>query len=330
MNFTSFSFPYTTHVGRGWLGNSSDVVMRNLCYTASSCATNPMKYLWRGSDGYRYTLSTNYTQTATVGSTTVFTLKARRIQDGLLYDLKVSASRFVQEGGAVFPLLSAVAFNASIPADASHGLLFTTPYSLNANLPSGTYFSDTAYITMVGIGPDASASSSLRLSASFNILTPTESVDISPGKTYSTKQINSTVPGNSSVYFLATDKTIGPTTRIWWGTWGGYNNLSVPLFSSCLGGFVNGSSVTALIKAQQYSDGSRWEMNAGRSADNYGHALELTLGSVSVNPWRSTLSTGCVLSTHPMAPIVIEARRWHAPSEYLLLYTFVLNITLKL
>jgi hypothetical protein len=108
--------------------------------------------------------------------------------------------------------------------------------------------------------------------------------------------------------------------------------LSVPLYSSCLGGFVNGSSVTALIKAQQYSCGSGWEMNAGRGADSCGHSLELTLGSASVNPWRSTTAgfTGCVFSTHPMSPVVIEARRWHDPLGDMLLNTFILNITLKL
>jgi len=327
---SSSDIPSTSHVGRGWLGNSSDVVIKSLCFTASSCASNPIKYLWRGADGYKYTLSTNYTQVATIGATTVFTFKARRAQDGLLYDVKVSASRFLQEGGATFPLLSAAASNSSIPADASHGLLFTAPYSLNMNLPSGTYSSDTATVSMTGVGSDTTASSTMRLSVSFEILSPTDSVDISPGKTFASKMINSTVPTNSSVYFLATDRAIGPTENIWWGTWGGYTNLSVPLYSSCLGGFVNGFSVTALIKAQQYSCGSRWEMNAGRVANSCGHSLELTLGSASVNPWRSTTAAGCVLSTHPMSPVVIEARRWHDPLGDMLLNTFILNITLKL
>jgi hypothetical protein len=68
----------------------------------------------------------------------------------------------------------------------------------------------------------------MRLSVSFEILSPTDSVDISPGKTYASKMINSTVPSDSSVYFLAIDRAIGPTESIWWGR-DGYTKLSVPL-----------------------------------------------------------------------------------------------------
>jgi len=326
----SSNFPTTTDVGRGWLGNSSNVVIKNLCLTASNCASSPMKYLWRGADGYKYALSTNHSLVATVGATTVFTLQAQRKEDGLLYDVKVSASRFLQEGGPTFALLSSLTLNSSIPADASHGFLFTAPYALNMNLPSGTYSSNTAYVSMKGSGVDAMASTTLRLSVSFKIPSTTVTVDISPGKTFSSELIYATVPSESSVY----DKPFGPTESVWWwsvsGVWNGYTNLTVPLYSSCFGGLVNGTSVTALIKAQQFSCGSRWEMNAGRSANNCSHTLELTLGSVSVNPWRSTTATGCVLSSHPMNPVIIDALRWHDPLGDTILKTFVMNITLKL
>ena len=330
----SSDIPATTHVGRGWLGNSSDVVIKSLCLTSSSCASNPIKYLWRGADGYKYSLTTNFSQVVTDGATTVFTLHAVRNENGRLYDVKVSASRFLQEGGPIFPLLSSPTFDSSIPVDASHGLLFTAPYALNMNLPPGTYLSETVCISMNGVGVDTMASSTLRLSVSFNIPSPTVSVDISPGKKFASSLIYSTVPGVSSVYFLAIDEAIGPTQRVWWwsvsGLWDGYTNLTVPLFSSCFGGFSNGSSITAVIKAQQYSCGYRWEINAGRWADSCGHSLELTLGDVTVNPWLSTTAAGCVLSSHPMTPVVIEARRWHDPLGAMLLQTFVMNITLKL
>ena len=165
----------------------------------------------------------------------VFTLKAKRQQDGLLYDVKVSASRFLEEGGPKFALLSVLSKNTSIPADASHGLLFTAPYSLNMDLPAGTYTSDTAYVTMSAAGGDAAASSTLRISVSFEILSPTNAVDITPGKTWASKLVNSTIPSDSSVYFLAIDETVGPTQRIWWGSWGGSTNLTVPMYSSCFG-----------------------------------------------------------------------------------------------
>ena len=325
----SLDIPATTHVGRGWLGHSSDVTIMSICLTPSYCASNPIKYLLRGADGYKYSLSTNYSQVVTDGATTVFTLHATRKQDGRLYDVKVTASRFLDEGGPTFPLLSSPISNSSIPADASHGLLFTAPYALNINLPYGTFSSETAYISMKGIGADAIASSTLRLSVSFKIPTPNVSVDISPGKKFASPLIYSTVPGESSVYYIATDRTIGPTQGFWWGDWDGYTILTVPLFSSCFGGFVNGYSVTAWIKAQQYSCGSRWEMNAGRGADSCGHSLELTLGDVTVNPWLSRTATGCLLKSHPMSPVVIEARRWHEPLAGMRLQTFAMNITMK-
>ena len=327
----SSDIPATTHVGRGWLGNSSDVVIKSVCFTASSCASSPIKYLWRGADGYKYTLSTNYSQVVTDGATTVFTIHAVRSEDGLLYDVQVTASRFLDEGGPTFPLLSSPTSNSSIPSDATHGFLFTAPYALNMNLPYGTYLSsDTAYVLMSGDGVDGIASSTLRLSVSFKIQRSTVSVYFTPNYKFSTQIINSTVPSVSSVYYIATDRTIGPTQRIWWGTTGGYTNVTVPMFSSCFGGFFNGSSVTLFLKAQQYSCGSRWEMNAGRGADSCGHALELSVAFPALNPWLSTTPTGCVLSSHPMTPVVIEARRWHDPLGAMLLQTFVMNITLKL
>ena len=270
----------------------------------------------------------------------MFTLKALRTEDGLFYDVNVLASRFLQVDGPTFPLLSSVEPNNSIPVDESHGLLFAAPYYLNANLPAGSFATDDIFVTMTGSGPESTASSTFRVSSSFNILNPTNTVDVSPGKTFISQEINSTVPSNSSVYFVATDKSIGPTQRIWFwlvsNVWNGYNSLSIPMFSSCLGGFVNGSSVTAIIIAQQCSCNYPssvnicWEMNAGRWANACGHTLKLLLAPISFNPWRSTIPSGCVLSTHPSTPVVIEARRYHSPLENLLLYTFVLNITFTL
>jgi hypothetical protein len=69
-------------------------------------------------------------------------------------------------------------------------------------------------------------------------------------------------------------------------------------------------------------------MNAGRSAGNCEHSLILSLDDgAGANTWRDDPNViGCELQTHDAQPIVIEARRWHAPNAHLLLGELVLAV----
>lgn len=214
--------PSTFHVGRGWLGYSSDVVMDTICPTTYDCSSKALQLVWRGNNGSSYSFSTNYTQVQVAGNASLITIPVKRLEDGLIYNITVSASRYIQVGGQVSPLFSSLTSTTSfVPADASHGVKFAAPYELNVNLTGGTYSStQIVYISMNLVG-GSSAFTTIRLSVSLKIQNVTETVDISTGKTYATQAIYSTVPSVSSVYFLSTDPSVGPNNGIWWGTWGG-------------------------------------------------------------------------------------------------------------
>jgi len=299
-------------VGRGWLGGSPEITIKSLCRTFANCLVDAEMLAWRGGDGSEIMYTSNVPNTVS-GNASLFQVSAARVEDDTKHQIKIMASRYVEEGGELYPLIDSSLLLLSPPPDATHGILVYAPYELNLNLLSGTYILDENSIEISG-SKDKSVLMSLVIDFTIKLLEVTDTVSLNPSEIYESDEFFplSVYSGASSAYFLAENPNIGPVKREWWG--GDRETLLVPLYSSCLGGGAE-TTVIASVKAQQTSCGSSWQMNAGRSAKtNCGHALRLVLDDETKNSWLFDDNLqGCAFSSHPIEPVVINAYRWHDP-----------------
>jgi len=287
--------------GRGWLGASGDITVKDLCISPSDCLAEAEVMKWRG-DGSGITYTPSFASSGSTASGSIYDVPVTRKEDDSSHIMKVVVSRFYEEGGEAYPLDTIVP-QGVVSHDASYGLQVYAPYELNSNLETGHYNSAENGLSVI-LG--SSASGTLRISATYKLDTVTEIVDLNEGQFVSESAFTAT---ESSAYFVAVDDSVGPTDRVWWG--GSRTTLNVPLFSTCLGphGFV-----VASLKAQQLVCGtSTWQMNAGRSSQPLcSHQVVLELDDASVNTWLNDPDlSGCALNTHAIKPIVLEAHGWH-------------------
>jgi len=315
-------------VGRGFLGKSQDLKIKSICLSDAQCLKKGEAITWRGNEGSEIVYTSNFPNNVS-GNATIFQVSLVRLEDTSIHEVQILASRYVEEGGDLYSLIDSSFLSLSSPPDATHGILVYVPYSLNENLPGGGYVLKGDPIEILA-SKDGLEFTSFTLDVSLNILDATDLVSLNLGFLSDDFFPLSVYPTASSAYFLATDSDVGPTSSVWWG--GSRETLFIPLYSSCLGGFVEEAKVVASVKAQQESCGSTWQMNAGRLAtDACGHALRLTIDSEIENPWLLDGSLqGCTFSSHPMKPIVINARRWHDPLGTALIGTLLLDFDFSL
>ena len=210
--------------------------------------------------------------------------------------------------------------SANAAANSSFGVTFWIPYELNSELPFGTF---KFFGTVVkATNADGSDFANQRVNMSLYLPQTTAVVNLLTGYTGPTCYKLA-----SSAYFLVTDPFIGPTSRVWWGL-DKPTILTVPLWSdSC------NKEVTAIIQASQQTDcgPSKWQMNAGRKANNCGHFLLLDLSPSSANPWIDYQSLkGCKFETSPTEPVKINCHRYHNPSAGLVIERMVLKMVAQL
>ena len=308
-------------VGRGWLGGSSKITISSICTDDQDCITRAANITWTGSEGGQMVYSLN--NTASSGSSltgSFFNIKAVRQEDGLEYTVTISASRFNGENGASVPLLDSS--SQSLAPDALFGARFSIPYDLNKNLGVGTYrtLSLNGLLNTTLAFTDGSVFATFDVAVDFEILATTATVDLSNSKVYTSTE--TFYASASSAYFLAGDPSVGPTTAVWWGS--SRDTLTIPMISSC-----TNQKVTAVVKAQQLSCSSTWQMSAGRGANSCGHQLVLTAdpydAALGQNTWIKNYP-GCTFSTHPARPVVIGSFRWHEPEAGKHLGTLVLSV----
>jgi len=244
---------------------------------------------------------------------TALNIRVVREEDAAEYKLIVMSSRFYDENGTAFALAGSTAGSPTNTAgllDATQSVSFWLPYEDNSAVlrPGGTFRSKGPVTVQASDGSwSAAVSVNVKVRTAVTLTVPRDTV--SPPWT----SASFTAPG-SSAYFVTTDSAIGPTDRVWWG--GASTTLNVPLHSSC---DPQGAPIIATFVAQQEGCTDTWQMNAGRGASECAHELVLTLDSTA-NTWRSDSTLdGCELRTHPVSPVIIEARRWHAPEANKLL-----------
>jgi hypothetical protein len=308
-------------VGRGWLGGSTKMTIGNICTYKQDCLKQAATLRWTDPQGGQFFFeSVGVASSGVTPDGNIFNVKLLNEEDGLEYNVSVLASRFSGENEIIAPLLD-VAPHILQP-DAIFGARFSIPYELNSKLVSGKYVSkNSSSILNIKVShPGGAIFAIVDVLAAFKIVKATVVADLSNSKGF-LSDFKFSSP-SSSVYFLADDSSVGPTTPKWWG--GVRDTLNIPLMSSC-----TDQIVTASVMAQQYSFGSYWQMSAGRSANNYDHQLYLKLDpynlTLSQNTWLTTYRC-CNFTTHPMRPLVINAFRYHDPDKGKLLGIIVLAL----
>lgn len=294
--------PATHRSGRGWLGASGDVTVKDICISTPNCLAEAEVMQWRG-DGAGVTYAPSHDPSGVTESGTIFDVPVTRKEDNSNHMMKVVVSRFNEEGGESYPLDTIIPAGTVSHDGATYGIRVYAPFDLNQNLAPGQYSSAEHYLSIVLGGSD---SGTLRISTKYERLAVTETVNLDSGEFVSTASFPVT---NSSGYFVAVDESVGPTSRTWWG--GSRTTLYVPLVSTaCLG---PDGVVVASVKAQQVACGSKWQMNAGRGeSPQCSHQVVLQLDDASVNTWLDDLNlNGCSLSTHVAKPIELQAYGWH-------------------
>ncbi|KAL7553122.1 hypothetical protein ACHAWF_016377 [Thalassiosira exigua] len=177
--------PPLRRVGRGWVGDSSRVVISRFCETADHCNSEEHTIEWRGevgSDSIIYKSSLSAEPQTLLGST-VFKVPAKREWDDSEYTVTVLATRSFDGGQGSAPLLVTVPPSAdgSSETDATHAVRISVPWEMNGSLPAGTYHS-IAGAFMVWAVPFGGSSKGdyLELDVTFNLQTVTEAPTRSP------------------------------------------------------------------------------------------------------------------------------------------------------
>lgn len=320
-NYLSKALRGVVRVGRGWLGGSSKLTVSSICTDKQDCLKQAATLRWTDPQGGQLVYEcVGVESSSTNANGNAFNVKVLRQEDGLEYTVAILASRFFGESEVSVPLLDSTP--QLLQPDAVFGARFFLPYELNNQLRPGTYFTNTTsnMLSVKVSYPGGSIFANFAVSASFKIFATTETADLSNSNAF-LSSVKYATP-SSSVYFLAVDLSIGPTTATWWG--GSRDTLTIPLVSTC-----TDQIVTASVMAQQISSGSYWQMSAGRSANNNDHQLYLKLDpynlALNQNTWLHTYP-GCIFITHPVRPVLIKAFRWHDPESGKLLGTMALKI----
>ena len=302
------TLPAIYRAGGDWLGASGDVEISNICVTQEQCSSGANVLKWRG-DGSDITYGSSSSASDTSAEGSVFEIAVTRKEDASAHTIKVVASRFYDDSGdALHPILGSPA-SSQWEVDSTHGVTLYAPYSLNADLPAGTFSSAPGALKLWGDRPGNERFADIRVSVDVEILQRTDVANLSNQQTY----VGAGYPvENTGAYFVVTDPAIGPTSRKWYGD--GESNywtrIFVPLHSTCLAS--EDDVVTATIKAQQSHCGSTVQMNGGRGRNTCTHSLVLTLEGSSLNPWIDQYE-GCHFYSHPFAPVEFIAKRWHDP-----------------
>jgi len=176
-------------VGRGWLGDFSNVVLDRFCTTSEECSSDAFSIEWRSKIGsysivYASSLAAEPLQ---LWGASIFPLPVIHDRDDSAeYNITVLATRFYNDGLGLAPLLTTdpPSDEGSSDIDATHGIRLVAPWEMNGSLPAGTYHSipDVMQLSAEAVDVSGSKSHLINLSISLNLHTVTEAPTFSPTK----------------------------------------------------------------------------------------------------------------------------------------------------
>jgi len=300
-------------VGRGSLANSA-LVLEDLCTEGVDCDTRMAESTWRGADQIRHFADqageTGEPQEClTPDDVTVLNVPLVS-DDGDAENLVVYAQRVLSASGETV----AVPLNDTTPwlgaPDLEQSVRVWAPYEENMDLPAAEYsvYGDSIIDGYV----DGTVVTETHLEVDMTVHEIIEA-DVSEG--YWTDP--AVTCEDSSVYFLVSDSTMGPTDRVWWD--GDDIQLTPPVVDQTTGEVTN-----IVLDAYKVACGDWWDFNTGQSADWDCDNYAVLYVSEKDN---DHLTSGHTYTSPGSSPLIIEARRWHAPDAEELLETFALQVT---
>ena len=179
--------PPLLRVGRGWIGDSSEIVLSTFCITADDCSSERYNVEWRshvGSDNIVYTSSIVQEPGSLVGSN-VFKVPAKRQGSSEEHTITLLATRFYNNGLGSSPLLKTnpSSDEGSSDIDATHGVRVVAPWEMNQELPAGFYYSvPESMLKISAKAMDGSNDLLLNLKISLDLGTITDAPTPAPSK----------------------------------------------------------------------------------------------------------------------------------------------------
>lgn len=313
----SSSDPVTkpVRVGRGYVANGP-LTLDQLCTPGVDCEGRQEHSTWRGATSQRHFSHADVGETQTCmasGDHSVLSLPAVEAS-GSPVTLVAHAQRVLRSGAREL----AVPLNDITPwlgaPDLEQSLRIWLPYAENAALAPGHYTLAEA-VEIEGL-LDGSPDSSTPIQVDLQVyeLTDVDFTDLSDG--YWTDPV---YQAGSSVYFTVSDPSMGPT----WGDWWNASELSNTLWAVVVSD-ETGEVTTLTLDANKVACGDWWGFNTGQSADWDCDNQSVIVVNESAN---NTLVSGQTYRSPGSSPLVIQARRWHAPNAGEILAEFPIRVT---
>jgi len=184
------------------------------------------------------------------------------------------------------------------------------PWADNSALPAGSWTNADGTIITGKIGGTEHSQTPIEIN-----LTVFDQTDVDLGSTFYSSGYSSE---GSSFYYVLTDSSIGPTSRIWWGG-AGPTPLSIPVLDES-----TGEATRLAVNSWKLACGDSWDLNSGQSADwGCDHSVVMALPETG----NEHLVAGHTYRTAPSYPVIMEGRRWHEPDAMALIHTFAFAIS---
>ena len=136
--------PPLLRVGRGWLGDSPEIVIDRFCVSNDDCFSDAHTIEWRsdvGSDNVLYTSNLTPSDNNVAAAASIFKVPVLRQGDSKEFTVNVLATRYFNNRIGSSPMLSTspLSSDGSSDPDATHGIRIIAPWDMNKRLPSGIY-----------------------------------------------------------------------------------------------------------------------------------------------------------------------------------------------
>ena len=307
--------PKSATIGRNAL-NAGQITLNNWCEEGVNCDARGGELVWSDAQP----LSFHTEESEMVGcseeeSILEFTVTAED-ESGNVDTITLRGQRIVESNDTTWT----VAMNDVTPwsqhPNVRQTLKIWMPYEANQHLSPGTWRS-TGNPIQVMSGSDANAIDIGDVTV--DIAITIETIDsISLNQVYESASLTTT---ESSLYFVVTDPTVGPTTREWWGS-NNFTALSIPMIDESTGE----STTVTVNSAKQTCNlgwGTLWTLNSGQVAETgctYQVRLEMPESG------NEHLTSGHTYRSPASQPIIFEGKRWHGPNANALVGRFVLQM----
>ena len=287
--------------GKGSLANGT-ITLRERCEANVNCAARTQQSMWReGSDEIYFTIANESpTNCADEGSYSTLTVPVQN-DAGESNTATLFAQRIVRTQATSWHTKINDATPWTAQPNREQGIRIWMPYEENQHLSQGQWKGSTNINKHQG---NSSTSLTIRIAAE---VLSTDRIDV--GTPFASEAL---LAPDSSLYFVVTDPTVGPTSRVWWGT-SDPTPLTIPMIDQTTGE-TKALYLNAWKKTCNLGWGTMWSLNSGQVADTdctYQVYLELpTTGNEHFISGRNYLSPAS-------QPIVFEGRYWHTPANEL-------------